>query len=62
MQRCAAIQATDRKPQTPQLWMEGRGKGVDSFVLWSYPIWVQCLNNFVAICRLKITWVSKVIF
>ena len=26
----------------------GQGRGVDSFGLWSYPIWVQCLNNFVA--------------
>ena len=24
---------------------------MDSFVLWSYPIWVQCLNNFAADCR-----------
>ena len=29
----------------------GQGRGADSFVLWSYPIWVQCLNNFVADCR-----------
>ena len=38
--------------------MEERGKGVDSFVLWSYPIWVQCLNNFVADCSLlfSIKW------
>ena len=28
----------------------GQGRGVDSFVLRSYPIWVQCLNNFVADC------------
>ena len=26
----------------------GQGRGADSFVFWSYPIWVQCLNNFVA--------------
>ena len=25
----------------------------DSFVLWSYPIWAQCLNNFVVDCSLK---------
>ena len=48
MQCCAAVRATYRKQQTPQLWMEGRGRGVDSFVLWSYPVWAQCLNNFVA--------------
>ena len=28
----------------------GQGRGVDSFHLLSYPIWVQCLNNFVADC------------
>ena len=28
----------------------GQGRAVDSFALWSYPIWVQCLNNFVADC------------
>ena len=28
------------------------GRGVDCFVLWSNPIWVQCLNNFVAHYRL----------
>ena len=42
---CADVCATNRKQQTPQLWMEGQGRGVDFFVLWSYPIWVQCLNN-----------------
>ena len=26
------------------------GSGVDSFVLCSYPIWVQCVNNFVTDC------------
>ena len=48
MQCCAAVRTTYRKQQTPQLWMVGRS--VDSFVLWSYPIWVQCLNNFVTVC------------
>ena len=28
----------------------GHARGVDSFVLCSYPIWVQCLNYFVADC------------
>ena len=28
----------------------GQGRGVDSFHLLSYPIWVQCLNNFVTDC------------
>ena len=32
-------------------WRE-QGKGADSFVLQSYLIWVQCLNNFVADCSL----------
>ena len=43
MQCCVAVRATYRKQQTPQHRMEGRGRrrGVDSFVLWSYPIWVQ---------------------
>ena len=39
MQFCAGVRDTYRKQQTPQLWMEGRGRGVDSFVLWSYPTW-----------------------
>ena len=26
MQCCAAVQATYKKQQTPQLWMEGRGE------------------------------------
>ena len=49
---CAAVQATCRKQQTPQLWMEGRWRrrGVDCFVLWSHPIWGQGLNNFVSDC------------
>ena len=29
----------------------GQGWGVDSFVLWRYPIWIQCLNNFLSNCR-----------
>ena len=49
---CATVRATLRKQETSQLWMEGRGGGGggDSYVLWSYPIWVQCLKNFVADC------------
>ena len=46
----------------PNFEWRGGGRGVDSFVPWSYPIWVQCLNNFVADFKLNITWVSKVIF
>ena len=39
MQCCATVRATFRKQETSQLWMEGRGEGgVDSYVLWSYPI------------------------
>ena len=37
----------------PNFEWRGQGRGADSFVLQSYPIWVQCLNNFVADCR---TW------
>ena len=32
----------------PNFEWRGQGRGVDSFVLRSYPIWVQCLNNLVA--------------
>ena len=35
----------------PNFEWRGQGRGVDSYVLWGYPIWVQCLNNFVADCR-----------
>ena len=35
----------------PNFEQRGQGRGADSFVLWSYPIWIQCLNNFVADCR-----------
>ena len=55
MQCSAAVRATYRKQQTPQLWMKGRGRGVDSFVLCSYPIWVRCLNKFVVDCRFEQT-------
>ena len=34
----------------PNFEWRGQERGVDSYVLWSYPIWVQCLNNFVADC------------
>ena len=36
---------TNKHPNSE--WREG-GWDVDCFVLWSHPIWVQCLNNF---CR-----------
>ena len=52
MQCCANVWATYRKQPTPNLERRGRGRGTDSFVLWSYPIWMQCLNNFVASCSL----------
>ena len=35
----------------PNFEWRRQGRGADSFVLRSYPIWVQCLNNFVADCR-----------
>ena len=36
----------------PNFERRGQGRGVDSFVLRSYPIWVQCLNNLGAHCSL----------
>ena len=46
----------------PNVEWRGQGRGVDSYVLWSYPIWVQSPNNFVAslsIC--KFVWITKVV-
>ena len=37
----------------PNFEWRGQGRGVDSFVLWVCPIWVQCLNNFVADFRVS---------
>ena len=54
MQCCATVRATFRKQETSQLWMEGTGEGCGFLCFRSYPIWVQCLNNFVADCRLVI--------
>ena len=34
----------------PNFEWRGQGMGADSFVLWSYPISVECLNNFVVDC------------
>ena len=34
-QCCATVWATCTKQQTPQLWMEGRRRAVNCFVLWS---------------------------
>ena len=50
-QCCAIVWATCIKQQTPQLWIEGRRRAVNCFVLWSYPVWGQCFNNFVTDCR-----------
>ena len=44
------IYATIGDNKHPNFEWRGQGRGVDSSVLWSYPIWVQCLNNFVADC------------
>ena len=51
MQCCAAVGATCRKQQTCQLWVEGLvgERGVDCFVLWSYPIWVLMSELFMAL-------------
>ena len=48
MQCCATVRATFRKQETSQLWMEGTGEGCGFLCFRSYPIWVKCLNNFVA--------------
>ena len=40
----------------PNFEWRGQGRGVDSFVLWSYCIWVQCLDSFVADCWLSISF------
>ena len=50
-QCCATLWATCTKQQTPPLWMEGRRRAVNCFVLWSYPVWGQYFNNFVTDCR-----------
>ena len=50
MQCYADVRASDRKQQTPKFERRGQGRSADSFVLWSYPIWVKCVNNFVADC------------
>ena len=34
--------------KNPNFEWRGQGRGADSFVLLSYPIWVQCLNNFLS--------------
>ena len=53
MQCCAAVRAIplENNKHLNFEW-RGQGRGVDSFVLRSYPISVQSLNNFVADCRL----------
>lgn len=50
MQCCDAV-CTCTTQQTPQFWMEGRGRGVDCFLLRGCPIGRQCLNNFAINCR-----------
>ena len=34
----------------PNFEWRGQGKGSGFLCFWSYPIWIQCLNNFVAYC------------
>ena len=38
----------------PNFKWRGQGRGADSFLLWGYPIWVPCLNNFVADCGYEV--------
>ena len=49
----AFLHFTDFKGENkhPNVEWRGQGSGVDSFVLWSYPIWAQCLNSFVTDCN-----------
>ena len=54
MQHCAAVQATYRKQQTPNFEWRGGERGVDSFVLCSYPIWVR-----VSTILSPIVWIAK---
>ena len=43
----------------PNFEWRGQGRAADSFVLQSYPIWIQCLKNFVADWRWKWAAVKK---
>ena len=47
------------KNRHPNFEWRGQGRGEDSFVLQSYPIRIQCLNNFVADWRWKWAAVKK---
>ena len=48
--RCSSyLQKTTNTPTLNQGWGV-HGRGVDSFILWRYHIWVQSLNYFVADC------------
>ena len=38
----------------PNFKWRGQGRDADSFLLWGYPIWVPCLNNFVADCEYEV--------
>ena len=56
MQHCAAVQATlaVENNKHPNFEWRGGERGVDSFVLCSYPIWVH-----VSIILLPIVWIAK---
>ena len=43
----------------PNFERRGQRRGANSFVLWTYPIWVQCLNYFVAHCSYRVTRMMK---
>ena len=47
----ADVRATIENNKHRNFEQRGQGRGAYSFVLWSYPIWVHCRNNFVADCR-----------
>ena len=53
MQCCAAVRATFRKQQTPQLWMEGTGEG-SGFLCSQKLLYLSTMSQqFVGNCRLK---------
>ena len=51
IQCCAMFELPRENNKHANFEWRGPGRGVDSFVLWSYSIWVQCLNIFVTDCR-----------
>ena len=59
MQCCADVRLPIENNRHPNFEWRGQGTGADSFVLQTYPVWIQCLNNFVADWRWKLAAVKK---